>query len=131
MQTGCNVTADMSARFGNEVRYIKSQNNIMHPFSAEDICAIVSAVPAGKVTTYGDVAALAGSPSHARLVGRILAAIGMDSDVPCHRVVNAQGRPAPHWHRQRPLLESEGVVFNQNGLIDMRRFRWQPASAED
>lgn len=87
---------------------------------------IVEAVPAGKVTTYGDVAALAGSPSHARLVGRILGAIGMDTPTPCHRVVNSQGRPAPHWHQQEALLKSEGVRFRPGGCVDMKRHRWHP-----
>lgn len=91
---------------------------------------IVSAVPSGKVTTYGDVAALAGFPSHARLVGKILGCIGMDSDIPCHRVVNAQGRPAPHWLNQADLLRREGVAIGNSGRVDMSKYRWQPLSAE-
>lgn len=91
---------------------------------------IVSEIPRGYVATYGDVAALAGAPSYARLVGRILSSIGMDSEVPCHRVVNSQGRPAPHWHSQRALLESEGVSFKSSGCVDMRRHRWMPDGPE-
>lgn len=94
------------------------------------VSEIVSAIPEGKVSTYGDIAALAGFPSYARLVGKTLASIGMDSKVPCHRVVNAQGRPAPHWHSQKTLLESEGIKFRPNGNIDLKEHRWQPA-AED
>ena len=74
---------------------------------------IVCAVPAGKVTTYGDV-------------GRILAPFGMDSFVPCHRVVNAAGRTAPHWHSQSALLRQEGVGFLPSGRVDMNRYRWKP-----
>ena len=44
----------------------------------------------GEVTTYGDVAEVAGHPKQARLVGRILATT--DEDVPWWRVVNAAGR---------------------------------------
>lgn len=87
---------------------------------------VVTAIPQGKVATYGDVAALAGSPSHARLVGKILGAIGMDSPVPCHRVVNASGRPAPHWLSQTSLLKNEGVGFKANGNVDLAIHRWNP-----
>lgn len=92
---------------------------------ARDVVEIVTQIPAGRVLTYGDVAALAGYPSHARLVGRILANIGMESQVPCHRVVNCQGRTAPHWHSQRSLLEAEGIMFRSNGCIDLRIYRFQ------
>lgn len=87
---------------------------------------IVAAIPKGKVATYGDVAALADSPSHARLVGKILGAIGMDSPIPCHRVVNASGRPAPHWQSQPMLLRKEGVGFKSNGNVDLSIHRWNP-----
>lgn len=89
-----------------------------------DVKDIVNAIPEGKVLSYGDVAALSGRPANARLVGKILAGIGMDSLVPCHRVVNAAGRPAPHWLSQRQLLRDEGVEFLPGGNVDMRRFRW-------
>ena len=87
---------------------------------------IVAAIPKGRVLTYGDVAALAGYPSHSRLVGRILGDIGMDSPIPCHRVVNAQGRPAPHWHSQIRLLRSEGIILKPNNNVDLRIYRWNP-----
>lgn len=87
---------------------------------------VVCSIPCGRVCSYGDVASLAGEPGRARLVGRILAAIGMDSDVPCHRVVNASGRPAPHWLNQSALLRAEGVVFRKNGCVDMSQSRWRP-----
>ena len=87
---------------------------------------IVSAIPPGKVATYGDVAALVGSPSHARLVGKILGNIGMESEIPCHRVVNAQGKPAPHWHSQAALLRTEGVVLTPANRVNLREYRWNP-----
>ena len=87
---------------------------------------IVAAIPKGKVATYGDVAALAGSPSHSRLVGKILGAIGIDSPVPCHRVVNASGRPAPHWLSQRALLTNEGITLRSNGNVDLSLHSWHP-----
>ena len=87
---------------------------------------VVCAIPKGKVLTYGDVASLAGSPAHSRMVGRILSMIGPDTDVPCHRVVNSEGRTAPHWHTQSVRLKSEGVTIRQNGTVDMARHRWYP-----
>ena len=93
---------------------------------ARAVKEIVSAIPPGKVATYGDVAALAGSPSHARLVGKILGAIGMDSDIPCHRVVNCQGRPAPHWLSQTALLRAEGITFTSANHVNLRLYRWNP-----
>lgn len=85
---------------------------------------IVSEIPEGKVLTYGDIASLAGFPAHSRHVGKVLADIGMDSDVPCHRVVNAQGRTAPHWRSQIALLRAEGIVPNRSGRINLSIYRW-------
>jgi len=48
--------------------------------------------------------------------------------LPCHRVVNKEGRTAPGWSRQRPLLEEEGVRFNANGHVDMSRYLWEPSA---
>ena len=46
--------------------------------------------------------------------------------LPCHRVVNKEGRIAPGWSRQRTLLEEEGVRFKSNGHVDMARCLWEP-----
>ena len=81
----------------------------------DDVLNIVSQIPRGWVTTYGHIAALAGWPSHARMVGRTLRYTPGSEQLPCHRVVNNEGRTAPGWSRQRPLLESEGVTFKPNG----------------
>ncbi|MCM0083298.1 MGMT family protein [Geomonas sp. Red32] len=95
------------------------------------IYAVVSRIPAGTVATYGQVAALAGLPRRARLVGYALSAL-TDKSVPWHRVVNAKGEVS---HRssgseggeiQRLALEREGVVFDSRGRIDFARYRWRP-----
>lgn len=95
------------------------------------ILAIVDAVPFGRVVTYGQVAALAGLPRHAREVGRVLADLGDDSTVPWQRVIAADGRVSPRglWgdeQRQRRLLESEGVAFDRRGRVDLDHYRWDP-----
>ena len=92
----------------------------------DDVLNIVSQIPIGYVTTYGHIAALAGWPSHARMVGRTLRYTPGAELLPCHRVVNAVGRTAPGWSRQRPLLEAEGVTFCSNGHVDMQRHLWEP-----
>ena len=92
----------------------------------EDVLNIVSQIPWGKVTTYGHIAALAGWPSHSRMVGRTLRYSPKAVSLPCHRVVNKEGRTAPGWSRQRPLLEAEGITFKRNGHVDMQRFLWEP-----
>ena len=48
------------------------------------------------------------------------------TDLPSHRVVNAAGRTAPGWSRQRMLLEAEGIVFKADGHVDMKQFLWEP-----
>jgi methylated-DNA-protein-cysteine methyltransferase-like protein len=93
------------------------------------IYAVVRRIPRGCVATYGDVAAAAGVPGHARQVGYALASLGDDSDVPWHRVVNARGTISPRSadrgaeQIQRALLEGEGVRFEAGGRIDLTTFR--------
>lgn len=92
----------------------------------DDVMNIVSQIPRGKVTTYGTIAALAGWPSHARMVGRTLRYTPGAEQLPCHRVVNKVGRTAPGWMQHRLLLEAEGVTFKSNGHVDMQQHYWEP-----
>ena len=97
----------------------------------QDVYSIVAAVPYGRVLTYGQVALLAGYPNHSRLVGRLLCGATAAARLPCHRVVNAQGRTATVWKEQRPLLEAEGVPFKPNGCVDMPLAQWNYLSLLD
>ena len=92
----------------------------------EAVLNIVSQIPCGRVTTYGHIAALAGWPSHSRMVGRTLRYTPGAEKLPCHRVVNKEGRTAPGWSRQRTLLEEEDVRFKPNGHVDMALHLWEP-----
>jgi methylated-DNA-protein-cysteine methyltransferase-like protein len=84
---------------------------------------IVASVPPGSVTTYGDVAAMAGAPSP-RMVGKMLSEDGLD--LPWHRVLRSSGRPAEHIvHKQLELLRAEGVLAD-DGRINLRKYRWKP-----
>ena len=89
-----------------------------------EILSVVEEIPAGKVASYGQIASLSGRERNSRLVGTVLRNAGYYGDYPCHRVVNHAGRTAPGWSRQRLLLEEEGVEFKPNGMVDMKRFRW-------
>lgn len=93
--------------------------------------AVVRRIPNGRVATYGQIAALAGHPRHARQVGYALHALPEGSDVPWHRVINARGEVSVRSesggdHGQRGRLEAEGVVFDEHGRVDLARYRWRP-----
>ncbi|MFH1463883.1 MAG: MGMT family protein [Pseudomonadota bacterium] len=100
------------------------------------VAAAVGQVPAGRVTTYGDVASVLGSPRVARQVGWALAALPAGSDVPWHRVINARGLIS---HRgdmvrateQRRRLEAEGIVFDPSGAVDLALLRWDWEERQD
>lgn len=93
----------------------------------------IACVPYGKVATYGQIATLAGYPGRARQVGFALAGMPGESDLPWHRIINAQGKVSPRSGSshlvQYELLASEGVVFTAQ-RIDLKRFGWRP-EAED
>jgi methylated-DNA-protein-cysteine methyltransferase-like protein len=95
------------------------------------IYAVVKRVPRGRVATYGQVAALAGLPGHARLVGYALNVLPADNGVPWHRIVNAKGQISPrgdalgHEDLQAALLRRERVRFVE-GTIDLDRYQWRP-----
>lgn len=91
----------------------------------ERVRAMIASVPEGTVATYGDIAELAGAPSP-RLVGRILAEDG--HDVPWHRILRANGTPAPHLAREQlELLRAEGVLADGE-RVNLRTYRWRPDS---
>lgn len=95
----------------------------------EMIWQIVAAIPKGKVATYGQVAEIAGYPSHARFVGATLRALPKNSTLPWHRVINAQGKisfPAGSeaYKKQQALLEYEGVVF-VNAKVSLKIYGWK------
>lgn len=90
----------------------------------QEVYNVIASIPAGRVLTYGQIAYLIGKPQCSRMVGHALHNVPDELHLPCHRVVNSQGRPAPFWEEQRRLLEDEGVRFRQNGCVDMKNFQW-------
>ena len=90
------------------------------------VLAVVRRIPVGRVTTYGDVAALAGVPGAARAVGTVMRDC-KDPRVPCHRVIAAGGGLGGYGRFlsvKRELLRAEGLEV---GVARVRRFeqvRW-------
>lgn len=90
--------------------------------------AFISRIPRGRVTTYGIIAELAGNRCGARQVARVLHACSARDGLPWHRVVNRRGRislpPDNGGRLQEQLLLEEGVVMDDQGRIDFRRYLW-------
>lgn len=95
----------------------------------EAVHAEVRRIPRGRVASYGQIGLRIGRPGSARTVGWAMRALPRGSDVPWHRVVNAQGRVSlteRSGSLQKALLEAEGVRFDENGRIDLDVFGWKP-----
>lgn len=92
----------------------------------ERIYEEVKKIPKGSVATYGLIAAKCGNPRWARVVGYALHVNPDQNSIPCHRVVNREGRLSPAFafggeNVQKSLLESEGVTFLDNGYVDLEK----------
>ncbi len=93
------------------------------------IFALVLACPEGRVTTYGALAKAVGYPRGARMVGWIMNET--PQGVPAQRVINSKGELSGSWafgspDLMRQLLENEGIVFSENGRVDLKRYGWEP-----
>src|SRR5262245_121670 len=91
------------------------------------VLAVVRRIPAGRVATYGDVAAAAGKPRAARAVGNIMRDSG-GRDVPAHRVIAAAGKLGGYGGRiemKRALLRAEGVLVSGSRVRDFNARRWR------
>ncbi|WP_192912997.1 MGMT family protein [Bacillus mesophilum] len=97
------------------------------PFT-ENVLEIIKQIPSGRVMTYGQIAAIAGSKRGARQVARILHSMSGKYSLPWHRVVNAKGEIALHNHelanRQKELLELEGVFIQNNQRFDLNHYKY-------
>jgi methylated-DNA-protein-cysteine methyltransferase-like protein len=81
----------------------------------------LASVPAGRVVTYGQLAAMAGLARAARLAGRALRDLPEGTELPWHRVINAQGRislpeDSSSYQEQKRRLAMEGIQFNNNKI---------------
>jgi len=87
---------------------------------------VVRRIPPGRVATYGDVAAAAGSPFAHRAVGNIMRTCRAH-DVPCHRVIAAAGALGGYGGNlelKRNLLRAEGVRVVGSRIREFEERRW-------
>lgn len=94
------------------------------------VFALVCACPVGRVVTYGWLAKAVGYARGARMVGWIMNETG--PGVPAQRVINSKGELSGSWafgspERMRLLLESEGIIFGDDGRVDLKRYGWDPS----
>jgi len=90
----------------------------------------INQIPRGKVSSYGQLAEIAGLSGRARMVGRALRIAPNDLNLPWHRVLRASGESAfPHSHplraEQHQRLAEEGVLM-KNGRVNLARYGWNP-----
>lgn len=106
---------------------MKHESSSDNGFRAQ-VESFMAQVPAGKVTTYGDLAALAGHPYAARIVGG-MAHYG-DPELPWHRLVNRFGGLAAGYHggrrTQAEHLAAEGVTCTNDIVDNFEEIRWRP-----
>ena len=96
----------------------------------QKIYDVVQQIRKGKVATYGQVARIAGNPRWSRVVGYALHINPAPYIIPCHRVVNREGKVADAFafgggEVQRRLLEEEGIIFENDGYINLDKYQWK------
>jgi methylated-DNA-protein-cysteine methyltransferase-like protein len=97
----------------------------------ERVYAVARQIPYGKVTSYGAIAKVLGAARSARMVGWAMNAAHNLEDVPAHRVVNRKGLLTGKHHfdgtnLMQQLLESEGVVVEDNQIMNFESVFWDP-----
>jgi methylated-DNA-protein-cysteine methyltransferase-like protein len=97
----------------------------------------IQSIPAGKVATYKQIAELAGKPQGSRGVSWILHSCSTAYKLPWHRVLNSKGTisfpvTSSNYRQQKKRLEKEGVVFNEDGKLNLAKYQWKkrPAKAK-
>ncbi|TPW41300.1 MGMT family protein [Mixta tenebrionis] len=127
--TADNLSCFFLAPFLPGCKSLITQEKIVENDSfTQRVLQVIAAIPAGSVTTYGDVARLAGSPRAARQVGGLLKRLPADSRLPWHRIINRYGQISLQGDdllRQRDALEAEGIEISDDGKVDLARYRWQ------
>lgn len=97
----------------------------------ERVYEVVRKIPYGRVTSYGAIAKVLGTPRSARMVGWAMNACHGREDVPAHRVVNRLGLLTGKHHFQgtnlmQQLLENEGVKIKNNEIVNFEKYFWKP-----
>src|SRR5919202_2010973 len=103
-----------------------NENPIQTMIKDSDVYDLLLGIPAGKVSTYGDLAKALGKPSASREIGRILGRNPNPITVPCHRVVMSDGKVGGYAHgsdKKIKLLEEEGISFIGKIISDFQKGR--------
>ena len=112
---------------GNKFKQMKE------PSFFEKVYQVVKLIPKGRVTSYGAIAEHLGSKGSARMVGWAMnKSLSFPENLPAHRVVNRKGMLTGKIHfggtnTMQQLLESEGLVIEDNQIIDFEIVFWEPA----
>jgi methylated-DNA-[protein]-cysteine S-methyltransferase len=107
------------------------ENNPQNTIKDSDVYELLLEIPAGKVSTYGDLAKSLGKPLASREIGRILGRNPNPIKVPCHRIVNSDGTLGGYFYgsnRKKELLEKEGISFSHKTLNNFKDVRVHPKS---
>ncbi len=93
----------------------------------EQIYEFLKTIPEGKVVTYGQIAQQLGNKHLARAVGNALHKNPDPESIPCHRVVNSRGEVSQAYAfggnaAQRQRLEKEGIIFEPNGSVNLKKY---------
>ena len=111
-----------------------NENQVNDQKYRERVYEIVREIPPGKVMTYGQIAEILGAGYTPRTVGFVMH--GADTgNVPWQRVINSQGacstgKMTMPVNLQQKMLEDEGVIFNEKGRCDLKKYVWFPEGFE-
>ena len=118
-------------------RMIRESYNLVTDSPTRRIYEAVCRIPAGKVATYGQIAAMAGNPRMCRAVGNALHKNPDPEHIPCFRVVNSKGELSGAFafggaDEQKNRLEAEGIEVD-NGKVDLSRFQmsWEMGKEDE
>ncbi len=103
-------------------------NSIQKGKLFKQILDVVKQIPEGKVTTYGQIATIAGT-QNPRLVGFALATLKEITDIPWFRVINSKGKisfseQSNGFKIQYSLLQNEGIIFDAKNRINFKLYGW-------
>src|ERR687885_2774167 len=110
-------------------RMCGNKNPTQNMIKDSDVYDLLLKIPAGKVSTYGDLAKALGNPSASREVGRILGRNPNPITVPCHRVVMSDGKVGGYANgsdKKIKLLEEEGISISHKIIRNFKNVRMCP-----
>ncbi len=97
-----------------------------------EVYRVTRLIPQGRVTSYGAIASYLGAPGAARMVGWALNnSHYLDEYIPAHRVVNRNGLLSGKHHfpganTMEELLQSEGILVENDQIVDFEKYFWNP-----